>query len=150
MRNTRVMRPPVINYKLDNVQGLSYFKNEKPYTRGELRVETNEGAIRTIALRPQAVADFYQEYLEALASHRGSVLGGVPGQAQPSQKAFDTLLWNALRRFDPGRMVFVESESAKVGTPQPSTAVSSRSSGRPAAAATILRSSCWSGCPGSR
>jgi hypothetical protein len=34
----------------------------------QLRVETNEGAIRTIALRPQAVADFYQEYLGVLAS----------------------------------------------------------------------------------
>ena len=53
--------------------------------------------------------------LEALANHRGSVLGLVPGEAQPSQKAFDTAVWNALRRFDPARPVFVESESAKVG-----------------------------------
>ncbi len=53
--------------------------------------------------------------LEALANHRGSVLGLVPGSAQPTQKHFDTLLWDALRRFDPARPVFVESESKKIG-----------------------------------
>ncbi|MEO7339195.1 MAG: tRNA 2-selenouridine(34) synthase MnmH [Caldimonas sp.] len=53
--------------------------------------------------------------LEALANHRGSVLGLVPGSPQPTQKAFDTSLWDALRRLDPARPVFVESESKKVG-----------------------------------
>lgn len=53
--------------------------------------------------------------LEALASHRSSVLGLLPGQPQPSQKRFDTLVWQRLRGFDPARVVFVESESRKVG-----------------------------------
>jgi len=53
--------------------------------------------------------------LEELANHRGSVLGLVPGSEQPSQKAFDSRIWDALRRFDPARPVFVESESKKVG-----------------------------------
>jgi tRNA 2-selenouridine synthase len=53
--------------------------------------------------------------LEDLANHRSSVLGGIPGLKQPSQKAFDTLVWNQLRAFDPTRPVFVESESKKVG-----------------------------------
>ncbi len=53
--------------------------------------------------------------LEDLAQHRSSVLGAIPGQAQPSQKRFDTLVWDALRGFDPERPVFVESESKKVG-----------------------------------
>jgi tRNA 2-selenouridine synthase len=53
--------------------------------------------------------------LEALANHRSSVLGAIPGQAQPTQKRFDMLVWNALRQFDPARPVFVESESKKVG-----------------------------------
>lgn len=53
--------------------------------------------------------------LEALAQHRSSVLGAIPGQDQPSQKRFDTLVWNALRSFDTRRPVFVESESKKVG-----------------------------------
>jgi tRNA 2-selenouridine synthase len=53
--------------------------------------------------------------LENLANHRGSVLGLVPGCPQPSQKQFDTRLWNELRRFDSSRTVWVESESRKVG-----------------------------------
>ena len=60
--------------------------------------------------------------LEALANHRGSVLGLVPGSPQPSQKQFDSRVWETLRGFDPARPVFVESESKKVGdlrVPQP-------------------------------
>ncbi|MBC7728928.1 MAG: tRNA 2-selenouridine(34) synthase MnmH [Microbacteriaceae bacterium] len=53
--------------------------------------------------------------LEALACHRGSILGGLPGQPQPTQKAFDNRLWQALRSLDAGRPVFVESESKKIG-----------------------------------
>lgn len=53
--------------------------------------------------------------LEELACHRSSVLGHIPGQPQPSQKCFDTQVWQALRSFDPTRPVFVESESRKVG-----------------------------------
>ena len=53
--------------------------------------------------------------LEALAVHRSSVLGRVPGQAQPSQKQFDMRIWNALRQFDPNKVVYVEAESKKVG-----------------------------------
>lgn len=43
------------------------------------------------------------------------MLGALPGQPQPTQKAFDTQIWDALRRFDPARPVYVESESKKVG-----------------------------------
>nr|HET7859495.1 tRNA 2-selenouridine(34) synthase MnmH [Caldimonas sp.] len=53
--------------------------------------------------------------LEGIANHRGSVLGLVPGSAQPTQKAFETALWHALRKLDPARPVFVESESKKIG-----------------------------------
>jgi len=53
--------------------------------------------------------------LEALANHRSSVLGAIPGLAQPTQKRFDTLVWQALRQFDRGRAVYIESESKKVG-----------------------------------
>ena len=41
--------------------------------------------------------------LEGLANHRGSVLGLVPGHPQPSQKRFETLLWDVLRRLDAAR-----------------------------------------------
>jgi tRNA 2-selenouridine synthase len=52
--------------------------------------------------------------LEDLACHRGSVLGALDG-GQPSQKAFETRLWAALRQFDAQRPVFVESESRTIG-----------------------------------
>jgi tRNA 2-selenouridine synthase len=46
------------------------------------------------------------------------VLGGLPDVAQPSQKRFETRLWDALRGVDTARPVFVESESRKVGACQ--------------------------------
>jgi tRNA 2-selenouridine synthase len=57
-------------------------------------------------------------HLEALARHRGSVLGGLPDVPQPSQKAFETAVWDRLRTLDPRRTTFVESESRKVGRVQ--------------------------------
>ena len=56
--------------------------------------------------------------LEALARHRGSLLGDLPDDPQPSQKAFDSELVATLGRFDPARPVYVESESRKIGTVQ--------------------------------
>ena len=53
--------------------------------------------------------------LEGLAAHRGSVLGAVPGHPQPAQKAFETTLFDQLRRFDPARPVWVEAESRRIG-----------------------------------
>ena len=53
--------------------------------------------------------------LEALAQHRGSLLGNLPDEIQPAQKMFDSRLWDALRRFDKQRPVFVEAESKKIG-----------------------------------
>lgn len=56
--------------------------------------------------------------LEGLASHRGSLIGDIPGVAQPTQKWFDSLLVDKLLRFDPSRPVWVESESKKIGAIQ--------------------------------
>lgn len=53
--------------------------------------------------------------LEALAQHRGSLLGNLPDEAQPSQKMFESRVWHALRHFDAQRPVFVEAESKKIG-----------------------------------
>ena len=52
--------------------------------------------------------------LETLARHRGSVLGQWD-EAQPSQRWFDTCLWQTLRGFDSARPVFVEAESNRIG-----------------------------------
>ena len=76
------------------------------------------GSGKTRLLQALATAGAQVLDLEGLACHRGSVLGGLPGQPQPSQKRFDTLLWQALGALDPLREVFVESESRKIGALQ--------------------------------
>ena len=74
---------------------------------------TGSGKTRLLQALAQAGAQVID--LEALANHRSSVLGAIPGLPQPSQKRFDTLIWDTLRRLDPTQPVFVESESKKVG-----------------------------------
>ena len=66
--------------------------------------------LQTLAAQDAQVLD-----LEQLAEHRGSVLGGLPSAPQPSQKMFESRLWQTLRSFDAARPVYVESESKKVG-----------------------------------
>src|SRR3989442_15095945 len=56
--------------------------------------------------------------LEDLAQHRGSLIGDLPGVAQPSQKWFESLVVEKLSRFDPSRPIWVESESKKIGAIQ--------------------------------
>lgn len=59
--------------------------------------------------------------LEALANHRGSLLGGIGLTSQPSQKMFESLLQQELLALSPGP-VFLEGESRKIGDlfiPQP-------------------------------
>lgn len=53
--------------------------------------------------------------LEALACHKGSVLGVLPDAPQPPQKTFESALLCALRALDPARPVYVEAESRKIG-----------------------------------
>ncbi|MCU0938273.1 MAG: tRNA 2-selenouridine(34) synthase MnmH [Burkholderiaceae bacterium] len=73
------------------------------------------GSGKSLLLQRLALAGAQVLDLEALACHRGSVLGGLPQQPQPTQKSFETRIWTALHAFDPRQPVFVESESRKVG-----------------------------------
>jgi tRNA 2-selenouridine synthase len=77
--------------------------------------------------------------LERLAAHRGSVLGSLPSCPQPSQKMFETSIWDTLRRFDPARPVFVESESKKVGQLRVPDAVMEKMRGSPCVSLTLSR-----------
>jgi len=53
--------------------------------------------------------------LEALAGHRGSLFGLI-GASQPAQKGFESQLAAEVIRLDPDRPVFVEAESARIGS----------------------------------
>ncbi len=74
---------------------------------------TGSGKTRLIGALTAAGAQTLD--LEAIAAHRGSLLGGLPDRPQPSQKAFETRLWDAMRRLDPARPIYVEAESRKIG-----------------------------------
>jgi len=69
--------------------------------------------LRALATEGAQVLD-----LEGLARHRGSLLGDLPDEAQPSQKRFESELHSALAGFDRARPVFVESESKRIGIVQ--------------------------------
>ena len=73
------------------------------------------GSGKSLLLRSLEAAGAQVLDLERIAAHRGSLLGNLPGRPQPTQKAFESGLWQALRRFDPAYPVYVESESKKVG-----------------------------------
>ncbi len=73
------------------------------------------GSAKSRLLQALAFAGAQVLDLEDLASHRGSVLGKLPEQAQPAQKMFDSLVWDALRKFDPDQIIYVEAESRKIG-----------------------------------
>lgn len=53
--------------------------------------------------------------LEALACHRGSLLGEMPGCPQPSQRGFESALLEVITRLDPSQDVFIEAESRRIG-----------------------------------
>ncbi|WP_018609184.1 tRNA 2-selenouridine(34) synthase MnmH [Uliginosibacterium gangwonense] len=73
------------------------------------------GSGKTRLLRALAACGAQVLDLEALACHRGSLLGALPGSTQPSHKSFDSLLVQTLAQLDPARPVFVEAESKKIG-----------------------------------
>ena len=73
------------------------------------------GSGKSRLLETMAAAGAQVLDLEQLAAHRGSVLGNLPTEPQPSQKMFETRIWQVLRHCSPERVVFVESESKKVG-----------------------------------
>ena len=73
------------------------------------------GTAKTRLLHALAAEGAQTIDLEGLARHRGSILGAMPGEPQPSQKAFETALWAAMRGLDPQRPVYLESESVRIG-----------------------------------
>lgn len=66
--------------------------------------------LEALAARGEQVLD-----LEHCASHKGSLLGGLPGVPQPSQKRFETLIATVLENLDLSRPLYVEGESARIG-----------------------------------
>jgi tRNA 2-selenouridine synthase len=74
---------------------------------------TGSGKSRLLTTLAKAGAQVLD--LENLAAHRGSVLGGLPDEEQPSQKLFESRIWNVLRHCSADQIILVESESKKIG-----------------------------------
>jgi tRNA 2-selenouridine synthase len=85
---------------------------------------TGSGKSRFLAALSRAGAQVLD--LEALAAHRGSVLGGLPNEPQPTQKWFESLLLAELEQLDHRRPVYVEGESKKIGELQVPEALMAR------------------------
>ena len=58
--NTRVVRPTIIDYKLDDVPELGYFKTDKPFPRGELRVKSHSLMLGYYKM-PEVTASMFDE-----------------------------------------------------------------------------------------
>ena len=84
--------------------------------RLELRVLVGAtGSAKTRVLQALASQGAQVLDLEHCARHKGSLLGALPGVAQPSQKNFETQIATALEGMDLSRPVYVEGESARIG-----------------------------------
>lgn len=73
------------------------------------------GSAKTRVLQALAARGEQTLDLEGIARHKGSLLGALPDEDQPSQTAFETGLGAALERFDTARPVYVEAESRRIG-----------------------------------
>ena len=73
------------------------------------------GSAKTRVLHALAAQGAQVLDLEGLARHKGSLLGALPGVAQPSQKAFETGIAGQIEGVDLARPVFVEAESVRIG-----------------------------------
>lgn len=76
-------------------------------------LDGNTGTAKTEILKMLPAHGLQVIDLEGLAHHRGSLFGAMG--PQPSQKAFEGRLAQALAALDPTRPVVVEAESSKIG-----------------------------------
>ena len=77
-------------------------------------LDGNTGSAKAEILSRLAARGHQVIDLEALANHRGSLFGAMPG-GQPSQKLFESRLAMALEGIDPTRPLLVEAESSRIG-----------------------------------
>lgn len=73
------------------------------------------GSAKTRVLQAMAAQGAQVLDLEHYARHKGSLLGALPGQAQPSQKNFETQIATALEGLNLAHPVYIEGESARIG-----------------------------------
>lgn len=86
---------------------------DAPFPAPVVVLDGNTGSAKTEVLNLLPARGVQVIDLEGLAHHRGSLFGAMG--AQPSQRAFEGRLAQAMAALDPTRPVMIEAESAKVG-----------------------------------
>lgn len=87
---------------------------DAPLCHRLILLDGNTGTAKTALLPLLALRGVQVVDLEAMAAHRGSMLGGR-ASGQPAQRGFETALAAALTALDPARPVLVEAESSRIG-----------------------------------
>ncbi|PKL47224.1 MAG: tRNA 2-selenouridine(34) synthase MnmH [Candidatus Riflebacteria bacterium HGW-Riflebacteria-2] len=90
-----------------------YFANTD-FTR-MLVVRGPTGVGKTLLLRSLAAEDLPVLDLEGLANHRGSAFGALGLGGQPTQKMFESLLWQRLEQCRKSEYLVTEGESKHIG-----------------------------------
>jgi len=80
-----------------------------------IRVSGVTGSGKTLLLKALEARGEQILDLEDLAKHKGSILGDYPDESQPSQKYFETKLYNKIETLSSDRVVWLENEGSKIG-----------------------------------
>lgn len=110
-----------IGWRVGRIQGgykawraLVVARVQAPVAAPVIVLDGNTGSAKTAILQRLAARGHQVIDLEALANHRGSLFGAMPG-GQPGQKLFEGRLAMALEGLDPARPLLVEAESSRIG-----------------------------------
>ena len=111
-KNTKLLEGGYKNFRKHVTESLECIVQSHEF----LVLAGNTGSGKSLVLECLQEQGENMLHLEELADHKGSVLGHNNFEGiQPSQKIFETNLWNSLRKFEPGKKIWVENEGNKIG-----------------------------------
>ena len=112
-KNTKLLEGGYKNFRQHVTESLESIVQSHEF----LVLAGNTGSGKSLVLECLQEQGENMLHLEELADHKGSVLGhnNYLEGIQPSQKIFETNLWNSLRKFEPGKKIWVENEGNKIG-----------------------------------
>lgn len=111
---TTLLRGGYRTWRREVVARLEHSAEPLPF----ILIDGQTGTAKTAILLELAARGAQIIDLEGLAAHRGSAFGDFAATPQPSQKRFETLIWEHLRGMDLSRPIYLEAESNMVGRRQ--------------------------------
>ncbi len=108
-------RPTLLNGGYKNYRKeVSEIMHKKPVNYDFILISGHTGTAKTEIIRKLENLNMQTIDLEGLANHRGSIFGANLTK-QPSQKLFESFLFNKLTSFNYRKPIILESESNKIG-----------------------------------